>query len=217
MQFRDGTGVFTADDQHVGNIDRVVIDPETKEVVSVVVRKGFLLPEDKVVPISLIAAATGNRVTLREDAGDLEDLPTFDETHYLPLTGDEPTNPPGYARPVYWYPPAGVGWWGYPTFMGYPNPPYAVETERNIPEGTVPLKEGARVVSSDGDHVGNVKEIMTDPQADRATHILVSQGILFKEQKLIPFSWVRRITEEQVDLRVRSEFLNELREYPAMP
>jgi uncharacterized protein YrrD len=81
----------------------------------------------------------------------------------------------------------------------------------------VPLKEGAQVVSADGEHVGDVKQVMTDALADQVTHILVSQGLLFKEQKLIPITWVRRMTEYQVDLRVRSEFLSELREYPAIP
>ena len=83
MQFKDGTAVFTSTGEEVGHIDRVVIDPGTKEVTGIVVRKGFLFTEDKVVPISLIAAATDERVTLREDAGDLQALPDFEETHYI--------------------------------------------------------------------------------------------------------------------------------------
>ncbi len=43
MQFKRGAEGFTADGRKVGGIDRVVIDPRTREVSHVVIRKGFLL------------------------------------------------------------------------------------------------------------------------------------------------------------------------------
>ncbi len=95
----------------------------------------------------------------------------------------------------------------------YPEVPYLAETERNIPEGTVPLKEGAHVISSDGQHVGNVEKVLTDSAADRATHFIISQGLLFKAHKLVPTTWVGEISEDQVRLRVDAELLEDLREY----
>ena len=74
MQFVQGAGVYTADDQQVGHVDRVVIDPKTLEVTHIVVQKGFLFTEDKVVPLDLIAEANEDRVALREHAGKLLDL-----------------------------------------------------------------------------------------------------------------------------------------------
>ena len=87
----------------------------------------------------------------------LEALPNFEETHYVPITEVEESelSPPGYARPFYWYPPAGLNWWSVSGY-GYAVPPYVIRTERQIPEGTVALEEGAKVVSSDGEHVGTV-------------------------------------------------------------
>jgi uncharacterized protein YrrD len=100
--------------------------------------------------------------------------------------------------------------------MGYP--PYPMETERNIPEDQIALKEGARVVASDGEHVGEVKQVMTGALADRVTHLLIGQGGLFnQEQKLIPITWVRGINEDEVQLRVNSDCLRDVREYPATP
>lgn len=52
MQFKQGTHVYTIDGKDVGAIDRVVLDPKTDEVTHVVVRRGWLFSEDKVVPIS---------------------------------------------------------------------------------------------------------------------------------------------------------------------
>ena len=55
-----------------------MLDPETKEGTHIVVRKGFLFTEDKVIPMALISAATEEGVTLRENVGDLQTLPLFE-------------------------------------------------------------------------------------------------------------------------------------------
>ena len=68
MQLKRDTPVQTATGQSVGHIDRVVLDPASKEVTHIVVRKGLFFTQDKVVPIGLVAAATEAQVTLREDA-----------------------------------------------------------------------------------------------------------------------------------------------------
>jgi hypothetical protein len=88
----------------------------------VVVRKGWLFIEDKVVPTPLIDMAIADRVQLRAGVQNLDDLPPFEETYYVPsgeTTGD--TYPERYAPPLYWYPPVGAGWPGYYTgYYGYP-------------------------------------------------------------------------------------------------
>src|SRR5260370_28486368 len=83
MEFQQNSAIFTANGDAVGHIDRVVVDPETKVVTHIVVRKGFLFKEDKVVPISLIAKATEDGIRLRDDVGDLHALPLFEEKHYV--------------------------------------------------------------------------------------------------------------------------------------
>jgi sporulation protein YlmC with PRC-barrel domain len=221
MQFRRGASVFTSDGQHVGEIDRVVIDPKTDEITHVVVEKGFLLTVDKVVPISLIGPATENRVTLRENAGDLEALPDFEEKHYVLLDEKrlKEASSQGYPRPLHWYPPVRTMWWhnggylGYPGFFGYTMPPYVLETERNIPEGTIALREGAKVLSSDGKHVGDVEAVLTDPEEDRATHLVISQGLLLKERKLVPTSWISMVMSDEIHLAVGSHLIEGLQEY----
>jgi uncharacterized protein YrrD len=214
MQFKEGANVFTSDGQKVGSIDRIVIDPQTKEVTHVVVQKGFLFTEDKVVPLSLVGPSTEDRVTLREDAGDLERLPDFKETHYV-WKGEEETRTAqeaGYALPLYWYPPVNTVWW-YPGYHGYAKSPYVLKTERNIPEGTVALEEGAKALSSDGEHVGDVERVFTEPQENRATHLLLSQGLLLKQRKLVPTRWVTHVFEDEVHLAVGSHLLDALPEY----
>lgn len=215
MQFKQGVSVYTADGQDVGRVDRVVMDPRTKEVTDIVVQKGFLFTEDKVVPISLIASATDDRVSLRADASELDKLPPYEETYYLPLTDAEAaaaSYPIGFAPPFYMYPPMG-SWVGYS--MNYPSyyAPRTVDTEQNIPEDAVALREGARVISADGQHVGNIEQVLTETFADRAASFVISQGVIFKERKRIPMAWVSKIEEDEVHLNVHADMLNQVRAY----
>ncbi len=203
MQFKSHTDVFTFDDHEAGRIDRVVIDPRTKEVTHVVIRKGLLFTEDKVVPIDQIAEARENRVTLRQDI-DFESLPDFEERHFITLDDDEqPTSyGPGLAQPMYWYPYNSMQLYGR-----YMPQPYITRTERNIPDQTIPLKEGAKVTSADGKHVGTIERVFVNPDTDRAMTFLVSKGMLLKEKMFIPVAWVSGFEEREVKLAVGSKLL----------
>lgn len=206
MQFKDG--------KEAGHIDRVVIDPKTKEVTHVVVTKGWLFTEDKVVPVSWFGEATEDRVKLIETQEDLQALPEFEVTHFV-LTS-ETEHPEGYAPTLYWYPPV-MPYGPISPLPGY-DPDQRILTERNIPEGTVPLKEGAKVISADGEHVGNLERIVTGPGTDRrATHIVISKGLLLVGKVFVPITWVGEIGEDEIRLVVRRQLLNRLteREYSA--
>jgi uncharacterized protein YrrD len=218
MELKEGTTVFTPGGDEVGRINRFVLDPATGEVTHVVIQKGWLFPEDKVVPIAMVGAATDERVLLNQKAEDFDDLPPFEETHYVELNEEDLArggpSPYRYAPAYYWYPPSGlIG--GYPA-MGpgfYGLPP--LETTRNIPADTVPLREGADVMSSNGEHVGDVERLVVDRDSNRATHFVISAGLLFKERKLIPANWVKSVEEEKVYLSVPSRVLERLPEYAA--
>lgn len=210
MQFKQDASVFTADGRDVGRVDRVVLNPQSKQATHIVVRKGFLFTEDKIVPVSLISTTTQDRVTLRPDAGDLDTLPPFEETHYIPLNEAE-SHSAGYpseqAYPLYWYPPMG-GW------MGYDFPlPYIEETRQNIPQHTIAVKEGARVIASDDQRVGSVEQVFTDSATNRVTGFLVSRGLIMKEKRFVPIHWVEHVTEEEVFLSVGTEIIEDLRQF----
>lgn len=213
MQFKQRAGVITAQGQNAGRIERVVIDPRTKEVTHVVVRKGTLFTGDKVVPIELIASATEGGIVLRDNAGDLQALPDFEDEQYVQAQIDAAAvlHSMGYLPAFYWYPPFEPGRMG--NLSDQPQATLITETERNIPEGAVAMKEGAKVISADDKHVGDVEQVLTDPQADRATHFLISKGVLLKEKKIVPVRWVNDINENEVHLAVGSSLLDELRAY----
>jgi uncharacterized protein YrrD len=213
MQFKQGTNVYTDDEKHVGSVDKVVLDPTTKEVTHIVVRKGFLFVEDKLIPVSLIASADEDRVNLRPVPGGFDSLLPFEETHYLPVDEAEAQGQVDLASPLYWYPPVG-GWMGYGADYAYAYPPpYVPITETNAPKNSLIIDEGAMVISADGKHVGNVERVLTEPQADRATYFVMSQGLLFRERKSVPITWIREVKADAVHLSVGAHTLEGLREY----
>jgi uncharacterized protein YrrD len=215
MELKEGAGVFTSSGEQVGKINRFVLDPATNEVTHIVIQKGWLLPEDKVVPIRMVNSASEERVVLSRDVGDFDQLPPFEERHFVRAAsedipqGEHATyeNLPAY----YWYPPA--GYIGYPAYglEYYPWPP--VETRRNIPEETVPLKEGSNVMSADEKHVGDVERLLVESDSNRATHFVITRGVFLKERKLVPAQWVRSIEENKVHLIVSSQLLERLPPY----
>ena len=218
MQLKRGASVYTADEKKVGKVERVVLDPRTKEVTHIVVDKGFLFGEDKVVPISLIAMVEADAdVHLRPDAGNLDQLPNFIETEFVPSGVEETVDdyPQDYARPLYWYPPVGVGWWRGFGWPEYGSPELMPVKEINIPEGTVALEEGANVITVDDENVGSVDAVLIEPEADRATHLVVSEGVLFPHRKLVPTQWVDTILENEIRLVVPATVLDDLPEYEA--
>lgn len=217
MQLADRANVYTADGERVGEIDRVVIDPRTREVTHLVVEKGFLFTEDRVVPLSLVGPATGDKVVLREDAGDLDQLPHFRESYYVATeTMVQPTaEPPTGIGSLYWYPPV-ASRWASPSYKAEPASRFVEQQERsikNIPEGTVAMKEGAAVVSSEEEHVGDIERIFTASPEERVTHLLISQGLLLKEEKLVPVTWITDVLENEVHLSVDAEYIDSLPEY----
>lgn len=221
MQFKDGASVYTADGQEVGRIDRVVIDPRTDEITHVVVRKGWLFTEDKVVPVSCLDTAFEHEVRLQSDITDLDELPDFEETQYLLVderraAATDSVDLGGYAPSTYWYPPIGPSWGGYyGGRYGYTPAPYIRQTEQNIPEGTVALKEGAEVISADDERVGTVEQILTNADLNRATHLLISEGWLFPEKRTIPVDWIREVAEDTIWLAVTARELERVPAYQA--
>jgi sporulation protein YlmC with PRC-barrel domain len=147
-----------------------------------------------------------------------DQLPPFEETHFVRATDDHPDAPTAASDPTYEYTPA-YYWYPSQANIGYPGiglAPYTWptgETRRNIPDDTIPLKEGANIMSSDDKHVGDVERILVDPDSNTVTHFVISQGLLFKDRKLVPVQWVKWVEEDNVYLVVNSKLLERLPSY----
>lgn len=230
MDLQKDALIVTHEGREVGHLDRVAINPRSKEVTHLVVRKGKLFPVDKVVEMTYVGEITPDRITLKPEAGDPEYLPPFQVKYYVgtnaPLAPKDDLGGLGrtFAPKGYWTAPAGnIGGLGGVPLRGIPDsalplpkiPPAGteVEQEQNVPDTTVALKEGAKVVAEDGAAVGSLVRILADEATGRATHFVVAHGAVGQNHKAIPVEWVGDVQEKEVALLVSGDVLDQLEAY----
>jgi sporulation protein YlmC with PRC-barrel domain len=227
MDLQKDAMIVTHDGQEVGHLDRVAINPRSKEVTHLVVRKGRLFPVDKVIEMSYVDSVTPERIILRPELGDPEYLPPFQVKYYVgtnaPMAPDAGLGRT-FAPRGYWTAPAGnIGGLGGVPVRGIPDsalplpklPPAGkeLEVEQNVPDTTVALKEGAKVVAEDGKAVGQVVRITADETTGTATHFVVTMGTVGKTHKAVPTDWIGDVQEKEVKLLVEADAVEQLSDY----
>lgn len=205
--FQKGANVLTASGKELGSLERIVLNPDTNVVTDIVIREGTLFnTENRVIPIHLVAETTENQVMLRGEVDELKSFPPFEERRLV--EEEDITRPDVDVNVDVSMPPVIYGVQGTgPILVPVPEEHFTTTIEQNIPPGTVALKEGARVVTADEKHVGNVERVLADPSVNQVTHLLITQGLLIKEQKLVPINWVRTLDEEAIYLRVKEDIV----------
>jgi uncharacterized protein YrrD len=213
MEFKKGAPVINSAGEQVGSLDSIVLDPKNGDVTYLIVRKGAIFTEDKVVPFGMVVSAGDDGITLNDRAGDLEKLPTYQERYFVPADNDEMVGgtgaPPVYSNPMYGNPslmPAAI-------LASTPRPEGHTEVRTNIPPSDIVLSKGARVETRDGTHVGDIDEVLVDADTRRASHFVVAKGSLFKSRKLIPAEWVTHVDEDVVRLAINDRALERLHDY----
>lgn len=199
----EGTPIESATGEYVGEVDRLVFDPSGRKVTHVVVRKGIFFPTDKVIPVDVIEHADEASVRLR-DSVDADQLPPFEEAHYVELDG-ETSRSVGRAdvRTYAWaYPLTPTP--GFPHYPVYPAE-QQYEIERNIPDDSAVIEPGAHVVTADGQDIGTIREVRTDHHGV-LSHVVVDPGWL-KSETLIPAHWISEVAEDTVQIGVGAETL----------
>lgn len=213
MIFKYGTDVVKNSGEKVGKVKEVVIDPKTDEVSHVILKKGAILSKDKVLPISLVEDANEERVKLYPMDQSLDSLPDYKEEQFVEIRDEKE------RQPVFGSPPILIT---YPPVGPYPVGPHIKEEHeirvakkeiKNIPHDVQPIQEGAKVVTLKGHHIGDVERLILDHQTDNATHLIISEGVLLVEKKVVPVSWINEYDEESIHLAVDRHVIENLPDY----
>jgi sporulation protein YlmC with PRC-barrel domain len=240
MKLTKDAKIITADGKSIGNLNRFVVDPRSKRISHIVFEEGMLFSKTEyVLPMELIDHIDDQGIHLIDLPFKVEELPAFEEERYVVTNEHALLNDSALSENTissyYYYPPVPNASAGYqppsridmfrPTAPSAPVirrnlptegndvPPVVKGKGQNIPDDFVALKEGAKVVSSDQKHVGDVEKVIMDPSSETATHLLITKGLLNKEKKLIPLEWVDQILEEEVSLALGEEVIDQLPEY----
>ena len=177
-----------------GTVERVILDPETQQVVDLVV----LLHggREVVLPASHVRTSGARGTLVDLDADAVRTLPDFEEIHFRKPDESWPGLPEVTPDVVlFWAPDTAVEAFRPPAVVPEPN----VEGVYNVPPGAVTVSADLDVVCG-GEVVGHVFDVLTDPGADHATHLVVRREPPEGDERLVPVRAVRRVTEDAVEL-----------------
>ena len=97
MQVAIGTPVSTRDDQAVGTVDQLILDPATSAVKAAVIRRGGLVHRDVEVPVTALEPGPAGSLRLVYTADQLDQVPDFQESRYTATPPIGTVLPAGYG------------------------------------------------------------------------------------------------------------------------
>jgi sporulation protein YlmC with PRC-barrel domain len=212
MRLQSHARILSSDGEPVGHLERVVIDPRTDEVTHLVIEKGLLFTEERVVPVEEMSASVGERVELKLSAAELADAPRFVERDFLQLGGEKVEELELEVAPFYYlHPPGDTVIAG--SFPRFPEQPMVEKKSRNIPQGSIALEAVEKVYDAMGELIGDVEQVLVDSEDESVNHLIISRGMLLKERKVIPLAWVREVQESRIGLGVSGQILDQMPGY----
>lgn len=215
MQIKQGTQVYSASGEKVGVVERVAVDPKSRTVTHLVVRKGLLFSRDKIIPMDWVADARDEQVTLQPKVGDLDSLPDFEEQYFVPDDpGVDEAIRSEYVPTMYWYPPVAI----MPLSpevddQRYDQSPFIPGSPQALLGDSIAVEAGALVLSADDQEVGKVEHILLDPGSNQVQDLVIARGLLSKERKHIPALWVESVTGDEVRLAVEAKVVEWVPDY----
>jgi hypothetical protein len=169
-----------------GELRRVIVDPDTLVVTHLVVGARHHRTGGHLVPIGLVESAWDD-VMLRCDLADIADLADAELTEVFP-------GPTG-------------GWAGMAA-MGVDTRVQVVVSDR-VPFGEVEISTGDAVFATDG-AVGHVGGLISRPDDEHITHVLLEQGHLWGRREVwVPIAAVARV-ENGVHLSLSQDDVRQL-------
>jgi len=197
-----GSKVICSDGKE-GKSTAVVVDPVTKVVTHVaVVEKSLLHGEERLVPIDKVEKTSRDTIQLSCSMDEVLKMPAFTSTRYMEIENGEA----GYA---YSSPYMSMHGDFYDV-----QPQYVTVQDQVLPEGEVAVQRGMMVEAVDG-LVGEVGELLIDPQTRRVSHFLLMKGHLWgKKEIAIAVSEIERGDADTIYLKIPREAIEKL---PSLP
>jgi uncharacterized protein YrrD len=206
LDFEIGARVHCREDS-CGRVSRVVIDPESEQVVALIVERGLLQKDSRVVPLRLVLEATPDEIRLDVDSDALDDYTEYNETEYsAPAEGWK------HARyhmgeASYWAPP-------YRSVIDMPVVPMLRQTiTEGIPSTQEAIGKGTDVRDREGD-LGTVDRVLTNRESGAITHLVVkSTGLLSSDTRILPIGLVVEVDDLGVLADLQGREFEDLPEY----
>jgi sporulation protein YlmC with PRC-barrel domain len=209
-EVRIGSKVLSSDGKDVGGVSRLVIDPESKLVSSIVV--SHMAGGERLVDVDFIASSDQDAVRLSVPASETANLPPFVHetvTHVsdwrnMAFGGGPVTSMGNVSGPVAYGPGSYGSPASQPFFTTAPVGTIVTETVSDLPEGDVAVGKGTEVKGSDGKSIGHVHDVVYDDK-DEITAFIVQSGRIFHKETELPVETVAGIAHDHLRLNVTSD------------
>ena len=185
----------------------VIVDRETRRVTHFAVEDKSLAhaPYQRLVPLDQVAETTAALIRLRCTRDDVDRMVSFIHTRYVFKAHEDYSLYEGGEGP------GGPGMWGTPSTVGE----MATKVEEEaVPAGELAIHYGI-AVKAQGHKVGQVDELVVDPDSGEVTHLLMREGHLWgKKDVAVPVSAIGAVDVDEVVLTIGKK---ELEALPTMP
>ena len=193
------------EDGRCGKLHKVVVNPEDNRVTDLVIEKGWLQRQDRILPVSTVKDTTGQDIHLTVDIDELERYPKYRQVEFKAPRPGYKSGPRSSDR------------------MKTVQTPYGTVTQENlvpmikrrvhegVPSNLEVIERGTPVRTVEGE-IGAVDHVLVDRDEGKITHIIMRQGLL-PEYRIVPIEQVDYISDESVVLSVKEKDTDDLPRY----
>lgn len=196
FDFHMGASVHCTDGR-CGKLVKLVVDPQSQQITDLIVEKGFLLKQDRVLPVATVERVTPDDIYLTIHSDSLGDYAEYKE-----VTVEEPIPEAGYRL--------GVAMNMDGTFSEPRIPTIRKRLREGIAAGKAVLDRHSEVETLDK-VIGHVDHVIVDGETDVITHLVMRRGF-FGDYRVIPVEMVEEVGDDIFVLLSREE-LNALPHY----
>jgi uncharacterized protein YrrD len=209
-----GSDVYTSDDKKVGTVDRIVLDGESKAILSLVVKSGMINQHHRIVDVNMVTSQDDDGVHLNLPESEYDQLSDFVEQQYVSVPSEDYDalpfiipNAGGGGGYLYGAPYIGRGFEGRQDsfFDSAPTRETIVENRSNLEDTDVTISKGTDVVGSNGDKLGSVHEIFYSADGHLDGFVVKTGGLFSHEDIRVPMEWVDEAGGDQIRLNLTAE------------
>jgi len=220
---RPGADVMSADNEEVGKLHAVIMDPRDNRVTHIVVNTGphfpepgFGAPDLITVPVDEMADAQEEKVLLKCTKRRFSKMPLYAERRYAPPppSGSErpPREPEGPAHVLWDVGASLVAALGASGGFGVP-----AETFRKAKFERQILNDAPVWRLEPFSHIGDVERVLIDEETDEIVALVIRRGVLFHHEVVLPIDHVTEVLDGFINVRISDEELTQLDAYHAPP
>lgn len=204
FEIRIGSDVYCRD-ALCGRVEKVVFNPRQRRVTHIIVGRGLLAHQDRVVPIEQVARAGDDGVWLSITSEELEAGRSYDPAEFIEAHGAIPGI--GHEHLLLALPL----WGGLRRHRREPGG--VVGTASGPPAGEQPtVVAGTPLYGRDGP-IGHIAAVLVHPESGEVTHLVVRAGGLLGRDVIVPVDWATEISPERITLDVERRQVEQLPEY----